>query len=565
MIVFAFYESKRNNRSLLGGFMIKTFFIFSLIVVSMIAGCKSYNDYQQDRIAYAVEHFDRAKRSNVDETQTFTLKECIRLALRNNVDLRVLNLEEQVVEEMHTSEMLGMLPELTISNEYLERSNVEASRGKNVYPDKDGGTHTYSQREDQQLNLFNIDLAFSVLDFGLAFFNSQQAKDRVFLRRQRVRRIEQNLVLEVVQTYFKVAVAQRAKFATEQLLKDCRNRMNSLSKMAKQGMIAPYRAFEETQKLVDIEKRLTNYFRHCESYRVELCALLGLYADTKIKVDHSMLDTVPNFTFPEMELMEQIALMRRPELFEVDIQKHINHVECYKSILMMFPNVRLFADFKTNNSDFQYHTSWWEVGIRAAYNLLKLPQNISRYRTFSKQVDVDKERTFAQSIAIIAQVRMAHANLLAMKAQLDMDSRVQETYKENLMSATAVLNKENEIEKLEQDLMRLACIEKNIEREISLSNYYVSYFRILNSLGVENLEPDTVRDFREALSYQHVLNAGNFMTQKREYYTGDYIVKYSPALARVSRRVGGNVDDYEVDTESQEIKLYSTTSMINFE
>ena len=81
---------------------------------------------------------------------------------------------------MHTRRMLGMLPELTISNEYLEHSNVEASRGKNVYRQRWWQTHTYSQREDQQLNLFNIDLAFSVLDFGLAFLIANKQKIESF-------------------------------------------------------------------------------------------------------------------------------------------------------------------------------------------------------------------------------------------------------------------------------------------------------------------------------------------------------------------------------------------------
>ena len=154
--------------------------------------------------------------------------------------------------------------------------------------------------------IFNVDLALSVLDFGLAFLIANKQKI-VFLRRQRVRRAEQNLVLDVARVYFQVAVAQRAISMTQQLLKDCRSHSESIEKMGDRGVITPFRAFDETRRLIEMEKRLTNYFRSYENSRVELCALLGLYANTKIQVDHSMLAQVPDFYFPNMDLMEQIA------------------------------------------------------------------------------------------------------------------------------------------------------------------------------------------------------------------------------------------------------------------
>ncbi|HNZ66637.1 MAG TPA: TolC family protein [Planctomycetota bacterium] len=467
----------------------------------------------------------------------------MRMAIRNNIDLKVLGLEEQVAEEMHTSELLGMLPDITLSNNYTERNNTPGSSSKNIFGYA-GGTFTYSQSQDKQNNFFNVDLALSVLDFGLAFFNSQQAKDRIFLRRQRVRRAEQNLVLDVARVYFQVAVAQRAISMTQQLLKDCRSHSESIEKMGDRGVITPFRAFDETRRLIEMEKRLTNYFRSYENSRVELCALLGLYANTKIQVDHSMLAQVPDFYFPNMDLMEQIALMRRPELFEIDIQKHINHLECHKSILMMFPNVRIFADFNTNNSNFQYHTTWWEVGVRAAYNLLKLPQHISRYKAYSKQVDAEEERAYAQAIAIIAQVRIAHANFLAMKERLEIDTRVNNTHKKNLEKALASTKRTGEVSQLELDLMRLATVETEIERDLSLGNYFVAYFRILNSMGVENLNVETVRNFKEALSYEHVLQIEDFKTKDREYYDQNKTEGLEPESGTVLKRVGEDSNNH---------------------
>ena len=88
--------------------------------------------------------------------------------------------------------------------------------------------------------------------------------------------------------------------------------------------------------------------------------------------------------------MEQIAVMQRPELYETDVQKHINILECRKTILLMFPNVRLYADWSNSNNSFLYNKSWWELGLRAAYNLLKVPQSIAKVRADYKQIETEE-------------------------------------------------------------------------------------------------------------------------------------------------------------------------------
>ena len=494
----------------------RTYAMLGTAGLVFLTGCKSFDEYQEERIAYAVKHFERARYSNINPDQALTLNECVRLAVKNNLDLKVFGLEEQVAKEMRTSEMLGMLPELNVSNNLTGRNNTPASKSKQVHGDGPG-TYSYSQSQDRNVNYLNVDLALSVLDFGLAFFNTSQSHDRMLLRQQRTRRAEQNLVLDTVRVYFQVAAAQRAINITTKLLEDCRNRYELIEKMGDAGQITPFRAFDEVRDFVDMEKRLTNYIRNYENSCVELRSLLGLYPDAKIKVDDSILDKVPEFTFPEMEVMEQIALMKRPELYEIDMQKHINVLECRKTIVMMFPNVRMFVDFTNSNNSFLYHSSWWELGIRAAYNLLKLPQHIARYQAYSAQVDAEEARTYAQAVAVMAQVRIAHANLMATKERLDIDTKVNNAYLKNLKKAEGSGKISGELSQLQLAHMRLATAETEIEKFLSLGNYYVSYFRVLNTLGIENLHSATVDDLKKQLEIERQRATEELAQAKAEY------------------------------------------------
>lgn len=490
------------------------------VLVVVIGGCKSFDEYQQERLAKAVAHFERAQYSNIKADQVLTLDECFRMALKNNLDLKIFGLEEQVAKEMKTSEILGMLPELNISNNYMERNNTPASSSRQIHG-VGPGTYSYSQSQDRGINYFNIDLALSVLDFGLAFFNTQQAQDRLLLRQQRTRRAEQNLFLDTVRVYFQVAAAQRAVKITSSLLENCKNRYELINKLGDDGKISPFRAFDEVKRFVEMEKRLTNYIRSYENSCVELRALLGLYPNTAIKVDDSVLDKVPEFTFPEMELMEQIALMKRPELYEIDMQKHINVLECRKTIVMMFPNVRVFVDFTNSNNSFLYHNSWWELGVRAAYNLLKLPQHIARYQAYSAQVDAEEYRSYAQAIAVMAQVRIAHANLVATKERLDIDVKVNAAYQKNLKKAEDSKRISSELSQLELDHMKLTTAETEIEKNLSLGNYYVSYYRVLNTLGIENLHNATVAELKKTIEQERVRAAEELKKAKAEFMANE--------------------------------------------
>jgi len=486
-------------------------------LLGSFSGCKSFDEYKNDRLSYAVKHFERAQYADVAAGKVLTLNECVTLAIKNNLDLKVFGVEEKVAKEMRTAEVLGMLPELNVSDNLTRRDNTPASSSRQVDGNPGPGTYTYSQSQDRSVNYLNVDLALSVLDFGLAFFNTCQSNDRMLLRQQRTRRAEQNLVLDTVRVYFQVAASQRAIKVTRKLLEDCKGSCKLVADLAEAGKITPFRAYDESRKFMEMEKRLTNYIRSYENSCIELRSLLGLYPSADIKVDESVLDKVPDFKLPEMILMEQIALLKRPELYEIDMQKHINILECRKTIVTMFPNVRVFLDFTNSTNGFLYHYSWWEIGVRAAYNLLKLPQQIARYQAYSSQVDAEEYRAYAQAIAVMAQVRIANSNLVSCKEKLDIATRFNKVYADNLKRAEQRNRTSGELSQLEMDHMRLSTAETEVERYIALGNYYVSYYRILNVIGIENLHAKTVEELKKELDGERQRAAEELAQAKKEY------------------------------------------------
>ena len=461
-------------------------------VVVMLFGCyNSEEEFRKKRVETSKKHYEEINKKVIPKGKIFTMPECIKLALEQNLDLKVFELREAVNRERKTAAMLGMLPELNMSMDATSRNNTAASNSENV---KTGNqTFASSKSSEKDEVAFKLEMALSTLDFGLAYFNSSQAHDRMILTRQQTRRAAQNLKLDVVKTYLKVAAAQDAIETTEVLIKKCHNIQGVITELMKSKRVSAMRLLDERKRFIRLEKRLMTYRRSYNNACIELRALMGYLPINDIRVDTKALKEITVVDLPSIDTLEKIALVERPELYQLDIQVSITVTEARKTILMMFPNVRIFADFNNSSNKFLYHQSWWEIGVRAAYNLLKLPQLVSEYYSIETEADELAMRTLALSIGVMSQVRIAQANIDDVKERYELDNKVYQAYADHLKVALQNYQSGGALSKLEINRLELETAETEIDRLLALSNYYLSYYRLLNTVGVTSLDKETVK------------------------------------------------------------------------
>ena len=464
--------------------------IFILAILFVLAGCHGAKEARERRIQTATDHMSKIKMKVLPKGQVFSLVDCIAIALQHNLDLKVYELKERIASEKVTAQMLGMLPDLSISNQFHSRNKTPGSSSYSIETGKE--SLVSSRSVDNTINNLKIELALSVLDFGLAYLNSAQAEDRDLITVEQKRRAEQNLKLDIVKTYFKVAAAQDAIDTTEKLLEKCKNLEKVFQQLEATKSVSQLRLLDERKRFIRLEKRLMAYRRSYQNACIELRALMGYLPINDIRVDTACLKLLTISTLPDINTMEKIALVERPELYQLDIQTSITVTEARKTIIKMFPQVKIFMDFINSNNSFLYTQSWWEIGVHAAYNLLKLPQQIAKYRALDSEVDEIAMRTLALSIGVMAQVRIAHANILEAKERYELDDKAYQAYKKHLKVASQTFASGGALSKLELDRYELETAETFINRLISMSSCYVAYYRLLNTLGVNSLDPATI-------------------------------------------------------------------------
>jgi outer membrane protein TolC len=468
-----------------------------VIAAVIFTSCSSEESYRRERVLKAEKHFENIAGRTMDKGKVFLLPECIELALKNNLDLQVSELKEKIANERVTAEILGMLPDLTVTNDYKARSNIPASSSKSVATG--GATYGFSQGQDKDENNFKVELLFSALDFGLAYLNVVQAQDRTLIEKQQTQRAAQNLRLDVVKAYFRVATIQDAIETTEKLLEECRNIDNAFSELAKTKDVSLLRLLDEHKRFIRLQQRMMEYRRSYLNSCIELRTLMGYAPFGEIRVDSTVLSKLTEIDLPEIDLLEKISPTERPELYNLDIQLNITLNEARKVILMMFPNVQMVADFNNSSNSFLLHTSWWEIGVRAAYNVLKLPQQIAKYRSLNGEMDELEMQTLSMTIGVMAQVRISQAEMLEAKERYELDEKVYQIYYQHLEYALGSFNVGGALSQLELDRIKMETAEAQIQRTQSLGNYYVTYYRVMNAVGLASMDPETIRKLKEKI------------------------------------------------------------------
>ena len=143
--------------------------------------------------------------------------------------------------------------------------------------------------------------------------------------------------------------------------------------------------------------------------KLELAQLMGLLPGqqyTLAKVDYIIPEIAMNIS-----LMENTAMMSRPELMEARYQKRINKSEVRAALLSdAEPQFNGFGN--TDDSDYQKYNDYVEMGAQVSYNLMSVFSGPASRKVAKHPVDVAEEQRLAMAMAVISQVHIANMNFV---------------------------------------------------------------------------------------------------------------------------------------------------------
>jgi hypothetical protein len=194
----------------------------------------------------------------------------------------------------------------------------------------------------------------------------------------------------------------------------------------------------------------------------------------------------------DIRKLEELALLQRPELREEDSKKRITADETRKQLLGMLPSISFDYGFNFDSNNLLYHNSWFQGGVRVSWNIMRLAAIPSLLKTQEGQVEVDRSRRMALSMAIMTQLRVSaeRYRLALIDFKLaDIGSQVDQRLAANMRaSVTARLNSE-----LEAIRTKARAVLGAYQRANAYANAQIAFGRLYNTLGFDPL-PDNFED-----------------------------------------------------------------------
>jgi multidrug efflux system outer membrane protein len=362
------------------------------------------------------EHIRRslADRPNLFQEQEaivgpITLEEALARALTYNLDQRLALFEQALQMRQLDLANFDMLPRLTANAGYRVRDREEVKTSKDYFTGIRSVNPTVG--EDEQIRTADLSLQWSVLDFGVSYYQALQQADRAMIARERRRRTINNIFQEVRVAYWQAATAQRVRADLKPALTDALFALETLRDLERRRAQPPGANLRQQRQILELIRQLEGLEVELLTATARLAQLMGLpsTANFDVQVIEAASMRVTDVPY-DIDTMERIALVARPEVREEAYNARIALYEARRGVLKLLPNFNFLASAQHNDNSYLHTTNWNEASIRVSWNLFSLLSAPYQLKVGEVQQTVATLRRQAVSMAVVTQINLAVRN-----------------------------------------------------------------------------------------------------------------------------------------------------------
>lgn len=468
----------------------RTSLLLAACLAATLTGCGSLAPvpYTPDEIQSRVSE-DRLQMYADQEpvTAPITFHEAASRALKYNLDYKLKLMENALSRSLHDVSTYEMLPRVVAGAGYAWRSNDSGGRSIGIEDRVETLRPSTSQERERMLS--NLTFSWSVLDFGVSYYRAQQKADQVLMAEERRRKVVQNVLQDVRNSYWRALGAQKLIGRVDSLLARVHTALERARQVEAEGLMPQSQVLAYQRALLDAVNLLTLRRQDLELARAELNALMSIAPGIPYTLaDQKELDLPP--VPADLEKLEQMALENRPEIMEEWYRKRITENDIKAAKLLLWPNLSTDMGWQYDSNRFNYNSNWTDVGVRLSWNILKLTQYPALERAQQNQNKTDDMRRMALSMAVLTQVRvgvqrygLSLAELKFAEESLRVDQRLL-----NYAKAAARSQFDSELEVIRTEARALLA---EYQRYAAYSNAQAAWGRVYNSVGLDVL-PETI-------------------------------------------------------------------------
>jgi hypothetical protein len=227
--------------------------------------------------------------------------------------------------------------------------------------------------------------------------------------------------------------------------------------------------------------------------KIELAALINLPPGSDVVLD---IPPEAQLTYEPLEApierMEQVALVRNPDLRELSYQTRISSNEVHKSILRLLPGISFTYGPQYDTNSFLVNRWWAEGAARVSWNLMSLlngPRIIKQTKDSVKLVEAQRQ---AVAMAVLAKLHLAYQQYLDSGKEYAR-ARTLAQVDERIYSQVANRTAAEAQSELESIVAGVASVASSLRRYESYSAMQGALGRLYDTVGIDVEPVDLVK------------------------------------------------------------------------
>ena len=339
-------------------------------------------------------------------SQPLTIHDVMARVLKYNLDNKLKVMESALAQRQVDVADMSLLPRMATTAGYVSRSNESASSSKSITTGRQSLETSTSQ--DQFRQTADLTMAWNILDFGVSYVGALQQRDRALVAEERRRKVAHNILQDVRNVYWRAVAAERLQGRIDPLLRRIDGALRDSRAINEMKLTSPVDALTYQKQLLQTRQQLLNLQKELQVAKSQLATLMDLppSTDAPLAAPKRSEQSAPNIRL-DPEKIEEVALLRRPELVEEAYQARIGANETRKAMLRMLPGIELSVGVNFDSNSYLLYNRWADYGARAVWNLFNVFTGPSNIRLAEAQESFIETRRLALSMAVLTQSRVA--------------------------------------------------------------------------------------------------------------------------------------------------------------
>ena len=463
--------------------------IFSLCLFLILLGCaRTPVALDVDEINTSIVA-DREALSVNESLKNIDLHTAIAIAIKNNRDLRISVMESALAQRQNELQRFDMLPDIALNAGYSEFTELQPSTSLGVDNDMGDaqgldGTQSYTISRDKRLETRNIEFTWNALDFGLSYIRAGQQADRFLIAKELERKAIQNITRDIIRSYWKAQASENLLNKLNPLLERVDTALADSQYIEELLISSPMDSLLYQKELLDVQRTLQTQQRALINSKNELATLMGLLPNQKFTLSdqNSYLTKIDM----DIETMENIALVSRPELMESRYQKRITSKDARAAIIGLIPGIKFNATYGYSDNHLLLNQDTTEYGASIGGNLFDIFSIGAVSKSSKASKELIAERHLAIAMTVLSQVHLSNMNYDLAIEEYDTAQRYLDVARRisNQVQNAQKVSRFGELEVIREEASLLVA---ELRRDLAFSEMQHSIGQIYASVGKDIL------------------------------------------------------------------------------